>query len=335
MAETLDFEEPVAVLMKEIEALRLMPETHERLASIARLEARADEIRADIYANLKPWQCVQVARHPNRPCMLDYVERLFTDFTELHGDRRFGDDTAIVTGLGMFHDTPVAIVGHQKGRDTKQKIYRNFGYAKPEGYRKALRVFKLAEKFRRPVLVFVDTPAAYPGIESEERGVAEAIALNLREMAMLDTPIVVVVCGEGGSGGALGIAVGDRVLMQEFSVYSVIPPEGCAAILWRDSNRKVEAAEALKITAPDLLKLELIDEIVKEPVGGAHLDYEHAAALVDEAIVRHLTELSAMGSTERLDARYTKFRLMGRLGQSFVEDGEAGKAAGPPRERAD
>ena len=332
MAETLDFEEPLADLMKELEALRLQPETTESLAAIARVEARLGEMRAEIYANLKPWQCVQVARHPNRPCMLDYVERLFTDFTELHGDRHFGDDTAIVVGLGFYHDTPVAIVGHQKGRDTKQKIYRNFGYAKPEGYRKALRIFRLAEKFRRPVLVFVDTPAAYPGVESEERGVAEAIAMNLREMAMLDTSIVVVVCGEGGSGGALGIAVGDRVLMQEFSVYSVIPPEGCAAILWRDSSRKVEAAEALKMTAPDLLKLDLIDEIVKEPVGGAHLDYDRAAALLDEALGRHLAQLTAMESAQRLDGRYAKFRLMGRLGQSFVDDGDRVTARGrkPP-----
>src|SRR5690606_23083721 len=237
MAELLDFEEPVAVLLKEIEALSLMPQTPERQAAIAQLEARAAELRAEIYRNLKPWQRVQVARHPNRPSMLDYVELLFTEFTEIHGDRRFADDKAIVTGFAFFHGEPVAVVGHQKGRDTKSKIYRNFGYAKPEGYRKALRVMKLAEKFNRPVIVFVDTPAAYPGIESEERGVAEAIALNLREMALLEVPIVILVSGEGGSGGALGIAVGDRVLMQEFSVYSVIPPEGCAAILWRDAAR--------------------------------------------------------------------------------------------------
>jgi len=318
-AETLDFEEPVALLLKEIEALRMMPQTPERLASIGRLEARTEELRSEIFSKLAPWQIVQVARHANRPCTLDYVERLITDFTEVHGDRRFADDTAIISGFGFYHGEAVMVVGHQKGRDTKQKIYRNFGYAKPEGYRKALRVMRMAEKFRRPILAFIDTPAAYPGIESEERGVAEAIAFNLREMTQLDVPIVVTVCGEGGSGGALGIAVGDRVLMQEFSVYSVIPPEGCAAILWRDAKRKVEAASALKITAPDLLGLGLVDEIIKEPIGGAHQDYDGAARLMDLAITRHLGELMALASADRLAGRYDKFRAMGRLGQAFVE----------------
>ncbi|MBM3752033.1 MAG: acetyl-CoA carboxylase carboxyltransferase subunit alpha [Acidimicrobiia bacterium] len=315
---TLEFEEPVAILLKEIQALRLMPSTPDRQTTIARLEARVQELRAELFGNLTPWQRVLVARHPERPVMLDYVDRLFTGFTELHGDRRFADDKAIVTGMAHFHNKPVFIVGHQKGTDTKQKIYRNFGYAKPEGYRKALRVMKMAEKFKRPVIVFVDTPAAYPGVESEERGVAEAIALNLREMALLDTTIVVIVCGEGGSGGALGIAIGDRVLMQEFAVYSVIPPEGCAAILWRDSARKVDAADALKITAPDLLAMDVIDEIVPEPVGGAHQDHALATALIDEAIARHLAEVSAMTSADRLETRYQKFRAMGREGHAFV-----------------
>jgi acetyl-CoA carboxylase carboxyl transferase subunit alpha len=314
------------VLLKEIEALTLKPQTPARRSPIAQLRARASELRAEIFSTLKPWQRVQVARHANRPCMLDYVERLFTDFTELHGDRRFADDAAIVAGLGFYHGQPVCIVGHQKGRETKQKIYRNFGYAKPEGYRKALRVLRLGEKFRRPVIVFIDTPAAYPGIESEERGVAEAIALNLREMALLNVPIIVAVCGEGGSGGALGLAVGDRILMQEFGVYSVIPPEGCAAILWRDAKRKVEAAEALKITAPDLLALGIIDEIVKEPIGGAHLDYDEAAGLLDAAIGRHLADIAALSEADRLDGRYAKFRAMGRLGQAFVDDGEDASA---------
>src|SRR5512145_2224788 len=268
MPELLEFEEPIGVLFKEIEALSMLPRTPERERSIESLRNRAEEIRRDLYAHLPPWQRVLVARHPSRPNTLDYVERLFTGFDELHGDRRFADDHAIVTGFADYKGQPVCIVGHQKGSDTKQKIFRNFGYARPEGYRKALRVMQLAEKFNRPIVVFIDTPAAYPGVESEERGVAEAIAVNLREMSLLKVPIVVIVTGEGGSGGALGIAIGDRVLMQEFAVYSVIPPEGCAAILWRDSNRKIEAAEALKITAPDLLRLELIDAIVPEPVGG-------------------------------------------------------------------
>jgi acetyl-CoA carboxylase carboxyl transferase subunit alpha len=223
------------------------------------------------------------------------------------------------------------VVGHQKGSDTKQKIFRNFGYARPEGYRKALRVMKLAEKFSRPIVVFIDTPAAYPGVESEERGVAEAIAFNLREMVMLAVPIVVIICGEGGSGGALGIAVGDRVLMQEFAVYSVIPPEGCAAILWRDANRKVEAAEALKITAPDLLLLGLIDEIVPEPAGGAHNDPNRAGELVDQALSHALTLLASLPPEERVAARYDKFRRMGREGQAFV-DTEA-LSAGPRGEQ--
>ncbi len=328
MPDTLDFEEPVVPLLKELEALSLTPETPERRAAIARVEARVTALRREIFASLNPWQRVLVARHPNRPCTLDYVERLFTEFVEVHGDRRFADDHAIVAGLAFYHGAPVAIVGHQKGRDTTQKIYRNFGYARPEGYRKALRVMRMAEKFRLPIIVFVDTPAAYPGIESEERGVAEAIALNLREMAMLEAPIVVVICGEGGSGGALGIAIGDRVLMQEFSVYSVIPPEGCAAILWRDAKRKAEAAAALKMTAPDLLALAVVDEIIKEPVGGSHLDYDQATALVDEAVSRHLAELRAMAPADRLKARYDKFRNMGRLGQSFVDEGTGEPAMG-------
>ena len=257
---------------------------------------------------------MQVARHPGRPTTLDYVERLFTDFVELHGDRRFADDHAIVTGTAFYKGAPVMVVGHQKGSDTKQKIYRNFGYARPDGYRKALRTMELAQKFGRPVICFVDTPAAFPGIESEERGVAEAIALNLREMAMLEVPVIVIVHGEGGSGGALGIAVGDRILMHEFAIYSVIPPEGCAAILWRDAAKKVEAAEALKITAPDLLRLEVIDEIVLEPVGGAHTNPNQAAALLDVALQRSLAEVSALGVQERLDQRYAKFRKMGSVG---------------------
>lgn len=317
--ETLEFEEPIGVLLKEIEALSLLPRTDARHEEIESLRRRIESIRAELYAALTPWQRVLVARHPNRPGLEDYIERLFPGFVEIHGDRRFADDHAIMTGFAEFHGQPVLLVGHVKGKETKEKIFRNFGYARPEGYRKALRAMRLAEKFSRPVIVFVDTPAAYPGIDSEERGVAEAIAVNLRDMMLLDTPVIVLVSGEGGSGGALGIAIGDRVLMQEFAIYSVIPPEGCAALVWRDASKKAEAAAALKLTAPDLLGFQIIDEIVREPVGGAHTDHDAAARTVDEALTRVLADVSAMDSQARLDLRYTKFRNMGRLGYEFVE----------------
>jgi len=264
---------------------------------------------------------VQVARHPSRPGLEDFIARLFVGFLEIHGDRRFADDHAVMCGFAEYRGLRVLVVGHVKGTDTKEKIHRNFGYARPEGYRKALRAMRLAEKFRRPIVVFVDTPAAYPGIESEERGVAEAIAVNLRDMMLLDTPVIVIVSGEGGSGGALGIAVGDRVLMQEYAIYSVIPPEGCAAILWRDPAKKVEAAAALKLTAPDLLKAGIIDEIVPEPIGGAHTDAAAAARMVDAVLERVLTEVSTLDSDTRLGRRYEKFRNMGRLGIDFVDEG--------------
>ena len=319
-ADLLEFEEPVGVLLKEVEALAMLPRTEQRDAEIAGLRRRAEQIRLELYANLTPWQRVMVARHPGRPYTLDYVGRLFEGFQELHGDRRYADDPAIVAGCATYRGRPILVVGHQKGRDTKQKLLRNFGYAKPEGYRKALRAMRLAEKFQRPILAFVDTPAAYPGIESEERGVAEAIAFNLREMAVIDVPIIVAVTGEGGSGGALGIAIGDRVLMQEFAVYSVIPPEGCAAILWRDAARKVEAARALKITAPDLVARGIVDEIVPEPGGGAHNDPEGATSALDRALWRALEEVNRLPSTVRLERRYQKFRQMGRLGVEFVDE---------------
>ena len=314
--DTLEFEEPIAILLKEIEALSMLPPTPQRQEGIAQLHRRIESIRAEIYARLTPWQRVLVARHPNRPTVLDYVNRMFTEFTEISGDRRFADDHAMVAGFARYKDEPVMIVGHHKGAggDTKQKIYRNFGYARPEGYRKALRAMKMAEKFGRAVIAFIDTPAAYPGVESEERGIAEAIAFNLREMAALDVPIVVIVHGEGGSGGALGIAIGDRILMHEFAIYSVIPPEGCAAILWRDSGRKVEAAEALRLTAPDLINFGIVDEIVAEPTGGAHTNPELATSLLDAALERALREVWAMDSATRLEARYQKFRQMGNIG---------------------
>jgi acetyl-CoA carboxylase carboxyl transferase subunit alpha len=319
MPDTLEFEEPIAVLLKEIDALNMLPQTDVRDGEIAGLRKRIDQIRGELYRRLTPWQRVQVARHSNRPYMLDYVDRLCTEFTELHGDRRFADDGAIVCGFARFKGQPILVVGHQKGRDTKQKVHRNFGYARPEGYRKALRTMKMAEKFNRPILIFVDTPAAYPGIESEERGIAEAIALNLREMTVIRVPIIVVVTGEGGSGGALGLAIGDKVLMQEFTVYSVIPPEGCAAILWRDAGRKVEAAEALKITARDLLERAIIDGIVPEPLGGAHQDPDEAARMLDGPLTDALAEVSTWSDEERMQRRYDKFRNMGRLGIEFVD----------------
>ena len=323
MAETLEFEEPIAALLREIDALALLPNTEGRDREIASLRRRIESVRAELYKSLTAWQRVLVARHPSRPGLEDFIERLFPGFTEIHGDRRFADDHAIMTGFAEYRGQPVLLLGHVKGGDTKEKIFRNFGYARPEGYRKALRAMRLAEKFGRPVVVFVDTPAAYPGIESEERGVAEAIAVNLRDMMTLDTPIIVIVSGEGGSGGALGIAVGDRVLMQQFAIYSVIPPEGCAAILWRDPTKKVEAAEALKITAPDLLKAGIIDEIVPEPIGGAHTDPAAAARIVDEVLARTLAEVSALTPEARLEARYTKFRNMGRLGVDFIDTGSS------------
>jgi acetyl-CoA carboxylase carboxyl transferase subunit alpha len=318
--ETLEFEEPIGVLMKEIEALSMLPKTDARQLEIESLRRRVESIRGELYQTLTPWQRVLVARHPSRPGLEDFIQRLFPGFVEIHGDRRFADDHAIMTGFAEYRGQPVLLVGHVKGRDTKEKIFRNFGYARPEGYRKAMRVMKMAEKFRRPIIVFVDTPAAYPGIESEERGVAEAIAVNLRDMMMLETPVIVIVNGEGGSGGALGIAIGDRILMQEFAIYSVIPPEGCAALIWRDSSKKAEAAEALKLTAPDLLGFNIIDEIIKEPVGGAHTDHDASARAVDAALTRVLAEVSAMDVEARLNARYDKFRNMGRLGFEFVED---------------
>ncbi len=280
---------------------------------LQRLRREVGELKREFYAHLAAWQRTQLARHPQRPYTLDFARYLFEDFVEMHGDRAYADDPAIVCGFAKFNGTSVAVIGHQKGRDTKQKLIRNFGMPKPEGYRKALRVMQLAAKYSRPIITLVDTPGAYPGIDAEERGQAEAIARNLREMAGLPVPIVVTITGEGGSGGALAIAVGDRVNMLENSIYSVISPEGCASIMWRDASKAELAAEALKITASDLLRLGMIDKIVPEPDGGAHLDHEEAARLLAPVLQSALSELSALPSEKLLQARYDKFRKMGQF----------------------
>jgi acetyl-CoA carboxylase carboxyl transferase subunit alpha len=277
------------------------------------LHTRIEVLRRHIAGHGSAWQKAELARHPQRPYTLDYIERIFTDWNELHGDRGFADDPAIVCGMARFHGEDVMIVGHQKARDTKQKVYRNFGMPNPEGYRKALRVMKIAEKFHRPVFTFVDTPGAYPGLGAEERGQAEAIARNLREMSRLQVPVVTVITGEGGSGGALAIAVADRVLMMENAVYSVISPEGCASIMWRDATKKELAAEALRITASDLSELSCIDGVIPEPEGGAHSNHEAAAALLDASLQQHLSELSRVPIPELLASRYNKFRNMAQF----------------------
>lgn len=279
---------------------------------LERLRREVSELKHEFYVHLGAWQRLQISRHPQRPYTLDYVGYLFDGFSEIHGDRSFADDPAMVCGMAWFHDRPVMVVGHQKGHDTKQRVVRNFGQAKPEGYRKALRAMQLAAKFHRPILVFVDTPGAYPGVGAEERGQAEAIARNLREMARLPVPIIVIITGEGGSGGALAVALGDRVLMLENSIYSVISPEGCASIMWRDAAKAELAAEALKITASDLMELHLIDEIVPEPEGGAHANHEVAARLLNAVLWRALEEVSRLAPQDLLAKRYEKFRRMGQ-----------------------
>lgn len=286
------------------------------LEEIDRLKRRLATLRDELYRKRTAWEKVELARHPQRPYTLDYVKLLFDGFSELHGDRGFADDRAIVCGMARFHGEPVLLVGHQKGRDTKERLVRNFGQPKPEGYRKALRAMRLAAKYGRPIFSFVDTQGAYPGMDAEERGQAEAIAHNLREIARLPVPIIITVTGEGGSGGALAIAVGDKINMLENAFYSVISPEGCASIMWRDAARKELAAEALKISADDLLALGLIDEVVLEPEGGAHRDWEAAAAILDEVLVRSLHELRVYSRGEVLERRYEKFR---RMGQFFQE----------------
>jgi acetyl-CoA carboxylase carboxyl transferase subunit alpha len=290
-----------------------LDEIHRRLqeSGAANLTAEPDTPNA--------WDRVKLARHANRPYTLDYIELLFTDFFEIHGDRRFGDDPAMVAGFASFHEQPCVVIGHQKGRTTRQRQHRNFGMPKPEGYRKALRVMKLAEKFHRPVFTLIDTPGAYPGIDAEERGQAEAIAYNLREMAKLRVPVIVAVTGEGGSGGALAIGMGDRVLMLENSIYSVISPESCSAILWRDQDHAEEAARALRLTAPDLLEFGLIDQIVPEPPGGAHMNHQEAGSLLDASLSDALHSVQDLTCEERISRRYEKFRKMGRFEDRLVD----------------
>jgi acetyl-CoA carboxylase carboxyl transferase subunit alpha len=300
-------------LEKDVEDLKRLAGTNEANAELERVRQEVAELRREFYTHLGPWQRAQIARHQQRPYLLDFVQYLFTDFMELHGDRAFGDDKAIITGFAKFHGQSVAVIGQQKGRDTKQRVMRNFGQPKPEGYRKALRIMQLAAKFSRPVLTFIDTPGAYPGIDAEERGQGEAIARNLREMARLPVPVIVTVTGEGGSGGALAVAVGDRVNILENSFYSVISPEGCAAIMWRDSTKAEAAAEAMKITARDLKELGIVDEIVSEPEGGAHTDHEAAARLLGDVLERQLGELTLERPKALVDARYEKFRKMGQF----------------------
>ncbi len=308
----LDFEKPLVELEQKIKELRdYSTDSVDFSTDISKLEKKADKLREDIFSNLTRWQRTQLARHQNRPYTLDYIKHVFTDWFEVHGDRNFRDDPALVCGFARLDGEPCVVIGHQKGRDTKEKVYRNFGMPNPEGYRKALRVMQMAEQFGLPIFTFVDTPGAFPGIGAEERGQAEAIARNLREMAALTVPIIVTVTGEGGSGGALAIAVGNRVIMLQYSVYAVISPEGCAAILWSDGTRGPEAAEALKLTSMDIDALgTVIDDIVPEPIGGAHNNHVAAAAAVKECLKKHLAELKQLSPEELVEQRYQKFRAM-------------------------
>ncbi len=326
----LDFEKPIAELDDLIAELRRIGSNvgaHADAeargidieAEIAKVEVQKQELMRNMYSHLTPWNEVQMARHPQRPYSLDYIRLLCTDFMELHGDRTNADDPAIVGGMARFEGEPVVVLGHQKGRDLKERQMRNFGSARPAGFRKALRLMKLAEKFKRPLLIFVDTPAAEANLMAEEEGISRTIAVCLREMIMLRTPIIVSIIGEGGSGGALGIAVGDRILMMEHAVYSVIPPEGCAAILWNDRNRAPEAAEALKVTAHNARQFGLVDEVLEEPLGGAHRDPAAAAATLKIAILCHLAALGGLSADDLIDARYNKFRQMGRWEETLPE----------------
>lgn len=311
----LDFEKPIIELENKIQELKdLTSQKKINLsAEIRRLEEKLGHLKVDIYNNLTAWQRVQIARHPSRPYTLDYINSIMSDFLELHGDRSFADDKAIVGGLALLEQQRVVVMGHQKGRDTKENLMRNFGCAHPEGYRKALRLMKLAEKFNLPIVIFIDTPGAYPGVGAEERGQAQSIALNLREMTSVTVPILAVVIGEGGSGGALGIGVADMICVLENAYYSVISPEGCAAILWKSGSKAPEAAEVLKLTANDLLRFGIIDEVIPEPLGGAHRDPEKMCSTLKDVIQKRVKELLALPKSELLRARYKKFRNIGRF----------------------
>jgi len=314
----LPFEKHIVDLETKIQELKVLAESHliDLSSEIETLTSKLQQTKQETYDSLTPWQVTQVARHHNRPFTLDYLELLFDNFIELHGGRQFPDDNAIIGGLATFRGEHVVIIGHQKGRDTNEKLFRNFGMPHPEGYRKAMRIMNLANKFAKPIICFVDTPGAYPGVAAEERGQAEAIARNIFEMSFLKVPIVVVVIGEGGSGGAVAIAVGDRVLMLENSIYSVISPEGCASILWKDVTKAEAAATALKLTSKDLLELQIIDEIIPEPTGGAHRDWENTSSAVGDAIERNLRELMQYAPDELHERRQQKYRAMG----VFIED---------------
>lgn len=310
----LDFEQPIAELEAKIDELRYVSSSDINLGDeVARLESKVESMTKSVFSKLTSKQIGQLARHPLRPYSFDIIDRLFTDFQQLHGDRAYGDDKAIIGGIARFDGHPVMVIGHQKGRDTKENIKRNFGMPRPEGYRKALRLMKLAEKFHMPVLTFVDTPGAYPGIGAEERGQSEAIARNLYEMSKLRTPIIATITGEGGSGGALAIAVADRVMMLEYSTYSVISPEGCASILWKDASKSADAADALGITSDKLSKLGLIDRVISEPLGGAHRDYDAIAVSIGEALQSSLRELRALNTDQLLEKRYQRLMSYGKF----------------------
>lgn len=333
MKHLLDFEKPIVELQSKLDDLRRSPDSNSLGINleeeIKQMEAKIEVTRKQIFSNLTPWQRVQLARHPLRPYALDYIQRVFTNFSELHGDRAYADDAAIVGGFAYLEDQKVLVLGTQKGRDTKENIKRNFGSAHPEGYRKALRLMKMANKFNVPIIALIDTAGAYPGVAAEERHIAEAIAVNLREMMIMETPILALVIGEGGSGGALGLGVADRVLILENAYYSVISPEGCAAILWKDRKASMKAAESLRITAKDLLHFGLVDEILKEPLGGAHQDYEKMTETVRESLSRHLKELIKFSPRKRLSLRYNKFRNHGEFFEAPPEEPEEEIASAP------